>query len=214
MIGSQFVTLSYALEREPPPFEGNDIKYPESLVRYFLKQFTKRGDKVFDPFAGLGTTLFVAEEMRRVPFGVEQDERRHQWVAGQLEHWRNLLQGDSSKLSSYRFPKMDFSMTSPPFMQRHHKWNPLCGGNAAYAGYEAYLRGIQDIYRQLARLMKRGAIVVVHADNLPGRSYTPLVRDLSLAIGEVLRLETEIVVAWEGGPRSARHTHCLVFKVA
>jgi hypothetical protein len=212
LIGSQFVTLPYALEREPPPFEGNDIKYPEALVRHFLKQFTKRGDKVFDPFAGLGTTLFVAEEMRRIPYGIERDERRHQWVAGQLEHWRNLLQGDSNKLASYPFPKMDFSMTSPPYMQRHHRWNPLCEGNPAHAGYEAYLQGIQDIYRQLAGLMRRGGIVVVHADNLPGRSYTPLVRDLSLAIGTVLRLESEIIVAWKGGPRSNRHTHCLVFK--
>jgi hypothetical protein len=210
--GSQFVTLPYALKREPPPFEGNDIKYPEALVRHFLKQFTKRGDKVFDPFAGLGTTLFVAEEMRRIPYGIERDERRHQWVAGQLEHWRNLLQGDSNKLASYPFPKMDFSMTSPPYMQRHHRWNPLCDGNPAHAGYEAYLQGIQDIYRQLAGLMRRGGIVVVHADNLPGRSYTPLVRDLSLAIGTVLRLESEIIVAWKGGPRSNRHTHCLVFK--
>ena len=185
---------------------------PESLVRYFLKQFTKRGDKVFDPFAGLGTTLFVAEDMRRVPFGIERDERRHQWVAGQLGHWRNLLQGDSSKLASYPFPRMDFSMTSPPYMQRHHRWNPLCEGNPVHAGYEAYLQGIQDIYRQLGALMKRGGVVVVHADNLPGRSYTPLARDLSLAIGTVLRLETEIVVAWEGGPKNSRHTHCLVFK--
>ena len=110
----QFITLPYALEREPPPFEGNDIKYPEVLVRYFLQEFTKPGDKVFDPFTGLGTTLFVAEEMRRIPFGIEHNARRHQWVAGQLKNWPNLKYGDSAKLSSYRLPRMDFSMTSPP----------------------------------------------------------------------------------------------------
>ena len=43
----QFITLPYALEREPPPFEGNDIKYPEVLVRYFLQEFTQPGDTVF-----------------------------------------------------------------------------------------------------------------------------------------------------------------------
>ena len=37
MIDQQFITLPYALEREPPPFEGNDIKYPEALVRFFMK---------------------------------------------------------------------------------------------------------------------------------------------------------------------------------
>ena len=85
----QFIALPYGLEREAPPFEGNDIKYPEALVRHFLKQSTSPGDKVFDPFAGLGTTLFVAEEMRRIPFGVEHDARRHGWVAGQLTRWPN-----------------------------------------------------------------------------------------------------------------------------
>jgi hypothetical protein len=210
--GQQFVTLPYALERKAPPFESNDIKYPEALVRFFLRRFTRPGDKVLDPFAGLGTTLFVAEEMRRIPFGVERDIRRHQWVAGQLKHWRNLLHGDSRKLASFGLPKIDFSMTSPPYMPRNHRWNPLCAGNPVGAGYDSYLEDIQHIFRQVARIMKRGSIVVVQADNLPGRSFTPLVRDVSLAIGEVFRPKAEIVVAWEGGPRSMRHTHCLVFK--
>ena len=83
LIDQQFITLPYALEREAPPFEGNDIKYPEALVRLFLKKLTKPGNRVFDPFAGLGTTLFVAEEMRRIPFGIERDERRYRsgWPA-------------------------------------------------------------------------------------------------------------------------------------
>jgi DNA modification methylase len=208
----QFVTIPYALERAAPPFEGNDIKYPEALVRFFLKKFTRPGDKVLDPFTGLGTTLFVAEEMRRIPFGVERDERRHCWVASQLTHWSNLVHGDSRRLASYGFPKMDFAMTSPPYMPRHHRWNPLCEGNPARAGYEAYIKEMRGVFRQLARVMKRGSFIVVQADNMRERSFTPLVRDLSLAIAETFRPENEIVVAWEGGPRDFRHTHCLVFK--
>ena len=208
----QFITVAYALERAAPPFEGNDIKYPEALVRHFLKEFTRPGDKVFDPFAGLGTTMFVAEQMRRIPFGVEHDARRQQWVAGQLAHWGNLVHGDSAGLSSYRFPKMDFCMTSPPFMARHHKWNPLCAGNPANAGYDRYLGRMGHVFRQVAGRMKRNARIVVQADNLPGRSFTPLVRDLSTTIAETLRLEAEIVIAWEGGRDDYRHTHCLVFR--
>ena len=214
MTAQQFITLPYALEREAPPFEGNDIKYPETLVRHFLKEFTKPGSKVFDPFAGLGTTLFVAEEMRRIPFGVEHDLRRHLWVAGQLTHWANLVYGDSAELARYGFPKMDFCMTSPPFMARHHKWNPLCAGNPAHAGYDSYLKRIRRIYQQLARIMKRSGTIVVQADNLPGRSFTPLVRDLSTAISEVFRPEAEVIVAWDGGRKDYRHTHCLVFKAS
>lgn len=207
-----FITLPYKLEREPPPFEANAIKYPESLVRHFLKEFTRRGDRVFDPFTGLGTTLFVAEEMGRIPFGIEYDPKRYEWVAGQMQHWTNLVNGDSGKLSAMGFPKMDFCMTSPPYMPKHHKWNPLFGGNPAKGGYDVYLKQMRNIYRQVAEIMKKNATVIVQADNLPGRTYTPLVRDLSVAIGDILRLENEVIVAWKNAKPDYPHTHCLVFR--
>jgi hypothetical protein len=211
-----FITLPYGLERDPPPFETNAIKYPESLVRHFLKTYTKRGGKVFDPFAGLGTTVFVAEEMGRIPFGVEYDPKRYEWVAGQMEHWTNLANGDSGKLSRMAslmsWPKMDFCMSSPPFMQKNMKWNPLFAGNPAKGGYDIYLKQMRNIYRQVAGVMKKNATVIIQCDNLPGRVYTPLVRDLSVAIGGVLRLENEVIVAWKNAPKDYPHTHCLVFR--
>ncbi len=211
-----FITLSHRLERSAPPFEGNDIKYPESLVRYFLEHFTKRGDKVLDPFAGLGTTLFTVEEMGRIPYGVEYDTKRYEWVAGQLNNWQNLIHGDSAKLLSFDFPKMDFCMTSPPYMPAHHKWNPLSGGNPAHAGYDVYLKQMVKIYKNVHALMKRGSYVVVQVDNFRnGVHYTPLVRDISAALSGVLRLEQEVVVAWKNPPDPAsHHTHCLVFRKA
>jgi hypothetical protein len=214
LLGRDFITLPYALERPAPLFEGNDIKSPESLIRYFIKAFTAPGDRVFDPFAGLGTTLFVAEELRRIPFGVEFDLRRQQWVAGQLKHWANLVHGDSGRLSSFGLAKMDFVMTSPPFMPRHHTLNPLFGADPAHTGYDRYLKRMQHIFRQLALVMKRNGIVVVQVDNVQGRTYTPLVRDLSTTISRIFRLEGEIIVAWEGGRKDYRHTHCLVFKAS
>lgn len=210
-----FMTLPFKMEREPPPFEGQDIKYPESLVRYFLNAYTRPGDKVFDPFAGLGTTLFVAEELGRIPYGIENEPSRREWVAGQLEHWTHLIEGDSGELAGYGFPKMDFAMTSPPFMAKNHKWNPLYAGDPDYQGYEVYLRQMQVIFKQLAALMKRGAHIVIQADNLPGRTYTPLVRDLAIAMNAAdaaMRLDAEVIIAWEGGREDYRHTHCLVFK--
>ena len=214
-----FVTLPYALERAAPPFETNAIKYPESLVRHFLKRFTAPGDTVFDPFAGLGTTLFVAEALRRVPYGVEADRRRYEWTAGQLRHWQNLRHGDSAALGRFGFPPIDFCMTSPPFMRRGEAWNPLAPrqslGEPAKAGYAAYLRRLRTIVRRLAPLLRPKARVVVQVDNLPGsarRPYTPLVHDMAAAFGRALTLEEEIIVAWRGAPAGYAHTHCLVFR--
>jgi hypothetical protein len=207
-----FITLPYALERDPPPFEGPEIKYPESLVRYFLDKYTCAGDRVFDPFSGHGTTLFVAEEMHCIPFGFESNRQRFEWVAGQLEHWRNLVHGDSARLLHYGLPKMDFCMTSPPFMPRHHRWNPLFNGDPDKAGYDAYLTQMTYIYEQLSRLLKRNAYAVVQVDNLAGTVFTPLVWDIGKAIGEVMRLESEIIVSWKMAKKDYPHTHCLVFR--
>lgn len=214
MTHPSFITLPYTLERDPPPFEGNDIKYPEALVRHFLTAFTNKDDKVFDPFAGLGTTLFVAEEMGRKAYGIEADPLKQQWVAGQLDQWANLIYEDSFHVAKLGLPKMDFCMTSPPFMPNHHSWNPLFGGDPAKSGYPAYLRRMASIFANMQSIMKKGSKVVVQVDNIPGRSYTPLVRDLSLAISKSFKPEGETIVAWQDAPERYSHTHCLIFKKA
>ena len=213
-----FITLPFTLERDAPPFEANAVKYPESLVRYFLKAYTKRGQKVFDPFTGLGTTLFVAEETGRIPFGLEYDERRYEWVAGQLEHWNNMACGDALKLSriaaARRWPKLDFCMTSPPFMPKTDQWNPLSAGNPAKAGYDTYLRQMKQAFTQVSDLMKRSARIVVHVDDIPGRVFTPLARDISITLEKIpsLTLEADITIAWKNARKDYPCAHCLVFK--
>ena len=109
MAHEKFIKLPWKLERTAPPFEGNEIKSPESLSRYILQNYSKRGDKIFDPFVGLGTSLFVGEEMGRIPFGVEAEEQKFQWVAGQLENWTHVIHGDAAKLDKYKLPKMDLN---------------------------------------------------------------------------------------------------------
>lgn len=48
-----------------------DVHFPQALVRTVLAEFTAPGDLILDPFAGYGTTLVVAEQMRRDAVGVE-----------------------------------------------------------------------------------------------------------------------------------------------
>jgi hypothetical protein len=211
-----FLTLSSTVERDPPPFEDNDISYPDAIPRHFIGRFTKPGARVFDPFAGLGTTLFVAEEMKRIPYGIEWDRRRHEWVAGQLEHWTNLVRGDAARAAALGFPQMDFSISSPPYMPASYKANPLCAGNPAQAGYANYLKRLGYIYARVARLLKRNAHLAIHLDNIPGRVFTPLVRDVGLSVSKAcagtLRLENETVIAWKNPRPDWFHTHVLIFR--
>lgn len=45
--------------------------FPESLPEWFIKLFTNQGDVVLDPFAGSGTTLYVANKLLRKSVGFE-----------------------------------------------------------------------------------------------------------------------------------------------
>jgi len=166
MSHEKLIKLPWKLEREAPHFEVNDIKFPESFAQHILKKYTKAGSKVFDPFAGLGTTLFVAEEMKRIPFGIEAEERKHAWVAGQLENWTHLIHDDAANIAKYNFPKMDLVLTSPPYMPKHHKWNPLFGGNPKHAGYDKYLKRMSLIFSRMKKIMKKNTPLILQLDNI------------------------------------------------
>ncbi len=191
----------------------NDVRYSESLVEYFLRQFTQENDVIFDPFAGFGTTLLVAESMKRIPFGLEFDERRVWYVQALLKNPDNLIKGDARQLPSYNLPAFDFSMTSPPYMGKYDRENPLTAYTTQGNGYEAYLQDIRDIYLQVKQIMKPNARVVIEVSNLKGASgLTTLAWDIGRAVAQVLHFEGEVIVGWEDGYSSGyNHSYCLIY---
>lgn len=207
-----FLTLPFTLERDPPPFEGNDICYSWSIPRYFINRYSKKGDRVLDPFAGLGTTLFVAEELGRVPYGVEAERERFEWTAGQVENWQNVFHEDSAKIAQLGLPKMDLCVTSPPFMPIDHDWNPLYSGNPVHAGYPKYLARMRYIFSEIEKVMKKNALLVVHLDNLRRRRFTPLIWDVGQAIAQSFRLENDVVIRWDNPPDDYPYAQCLIFR--
>ncbi len=213
MSHQKLIKLPWKLERAAPNFEGNDIKSPEGLIRHILKKYTKRGHKIFDPFVGLGTTMFVAEEMGRIPFGIEAEQQKYEWVAGQLENWTHLIHDDAAKIARYNLPKMDLVITSPPYMPRHHKWNPLFSGDPAKAGYQRYLKQLRLIFSKIQPIMKANAKLVIQADNLHhGPKFTPLVHDIAETLSRDFIQIDETKVLWTKPKPDYPFTQYLVFK--
>jgi site-specific DNA-methyltransferase (adenine-specific)/site-specific DNA-methyltransferase (cytosine-N4-specific) len=59
--------------------------FPASLPEWFIKLFTKEGDTVLDPFMGSGTTLVVAQRMRRNATGIEIMPRYYQAAKSKIK---------------------------------------------------------------------------------------------------------------------------------
>ena len=51
--------------------KNHSAAFPEALPEWFIKLFTKEQDTVLDPFMGSGTTLIVANRMKRNSIGID-----------------------------------------------------------------------------------------------------------------------------------------------
>lgn len=196
----------------PPAFQDDDVRYPESLVEHFLREYTQAGDTVLDPFAGYGTTLIVAERMGRVPFGVEINAEKAGYVRSKLARPENLIQGDARLLAEMGLPAIDFSMTSPPYTSMDDQDDPFSDYRSKSRGYAAYLRDMRNVYAQLRSKMKPAGIVVLEIANIKrnGR-VTLLAWDVAQEISQVLRFEGEVVVCWDQYGYGYDHSYCLVY---
>jgi len=157
--------------------------------------------------------MFIEEELNRVPYGIEFESQKHQWVAGQLENWTHLIHDDAARLEKYNFPKMDLVLTSPPYMPRHHKYNPLYGGDPKYAGYDQYLKRMGFIFKKIGGVMKKNAPLIIHVDNLQhGKTFTPLVRDIANTLDKNFIQTGETIVQWKNSKPDYPQTQFLIFK--
>ncbi len=196
----------------PAGFEGDDIRYSESLVEHFLKEYTQPGDTVLDPFAGYGTTLLVAERLGRIPFGIEFTEQKVNFARSRLSRPEHLIHGDSRFLAAIDLPLMDFSMTSPPYMAIGDLDDPFTDYKVKGQGYAAYLRDIRTIYGQLRQHMKPAATIVLEVANLKmDGKVTTLAWDVAQEISAVLRFEGEVVVCWDRYGYGYDHSYCLIY---
>lgn len=207
-----FIQLPFKRENPVSDEDSDEDKFPESFPRYFIQNLTKQGDKVFDPFIGHGTTAIVAEELGRIPYGIEADDLRYEFCEGLIENWENLRCCDALEMNTQKFPKMDFCVTSPPFMAINHNWNPLYEGDPAFGSYHDYLRKMDAIFKELKSVMKKNALIVVHADNVEGRVFTPLVRDFSVLISEHIKPVGEMVIEWEKPMENYPISRALIFR--
>jgi site-specific DNA-methyltransferase (adenine-specific) len=65
--------------------KNHSAAFPEELPEWFIKLFTKEHDTVLDPFMGSGTTVVVANRMKRHSIGIEIKPEYFKMVKDQMK---------------------------------------------------------------------------------------------------------------------------------
>jgi len=170
------------------------------------------GQVVFDPFAGYGTTLLIAEEMGRVGYGIEFSKQKANYVQGLLEHPEHLIYGDSRKLAEYDLPRIDLCLTSPPYTNQNDTENPFVDYRQKGFDYSSYLQEMGNIFSQVSQKMKPSTHLVIEASNLKKNGQvTTLAWDIAREVSQILHFEGEIVIGWDEYGYGYNHSYCLVF---
>lgn len=215
VIEKSWFTLPNKLKKIP--FKGRtDMRYPDEFAEKMILSFTKPKDKIFDPFAGFGTTLLAAQRLGRIGIGIEYDKDRYDYVNKRLKAPNKIIRGDAVKMKSYNLPKFDFCLTSPPYMRSYDRENPFANYTKA-GSYSEYLKTIYNIYSQIKLVMKKNSTIVVEVSNTfgKGRSMTPLAWDVAKEISKVFFLEREIIYCVKEGklvPNLSNHSYCLILR--
>lgn len=138
----------------PAPFSFQDV------ARH-IKFFTKEGDKVLDPFLGVGSSLKACAFEDRIGYGIELNQkyaslselRIEQEVPEFFKYKKNqtIIQGDCIKqIKKFEDNYFDFLITSPPYWNiletRDHKANERVVKNldTKYSEDESDLGNIDD----------------------------------------------------------------------
>jgi DNA modification methylase len=199
----------------PARFRHEDVRYADSLVEFCINKFTEKGQFVFDPFAGFGTTLLIAEEMGRIGYGIEYSKQKADYVHGLLEHPERLIHGDSRNLLEYDLPQLDLCLTSPPYTNQGDDENPFVDYRKKGFDYPSYLQEMGSIFSQVSQKMSPSGHVVVEASNLKKNGQvTTLAWDIARELAQIFHFQGETVFCWDKYGYGYNHSYCLVFSKA
>ena len=196
----------------PSRFRHEDVRASENMLEVFINKFTEPGQIVFDPFAGFGTTLLVAEKLGRSGYGIEYSQPKADYVSGLLAHPEHLIRGDSRNLREYDLPPIDLCLTSPPYTNRSDTENPFVDYRQKGFDYLSYLQEMGNIFSQVAEKMNPPGHVVIEASNLKkDGQVTTLAWDIAGEVSKIFRFEGETVICWDRYGYGYNHSYCLVF---
>lgn len=99
--------------------------FPVKLAERIIKMYSKEKDSVLDPFAGIGTTIIAAQNLKRHAVGIELNPKFFNIAERWLDENRGLFGGECQQkiinddcrnlLKYVKKEKIQVTVTSPPY---------------------------------------------------------------------------------------------------
>ncbi len=170
--------------------------FPAEIPRRLIKLFSFHGERVLDPFGGVGTSAMTAVELGRHAVSVDQNEayvQRAQSEQAKLNgsgHMMDVRLGDArTALTDIPDDSVGLAVTSPPY------WNKADYGDGEanlgnISSYPSFIRSLRPVFEEVFRLLAPGrkfgvvtANVNQHTEH--GLLTFPLATDLVVLLREV-----------------------------
>lgn len=207
LTGKEWIKFTKSWIIVHPKTRGKNVvkhpaKYPEELVDEFITFFTKKGDIVFDPFLGVGSTIVSAETNDRKGIGIEINEDFANISKSRVSDSAKILIGDVRKeLNKIQKESVDFIMTSPPYWNilskrrgnsdSQHSKREKEGLQLTYSNklddlsnilnYDDFLKELVKIFNRMSRVLKNKKYMVIVIQNFRNSdgNYHTLAWDLA-----------------------------------
>lgn len=214
---------------------------PPQLCADLIKIFTKKGQLVLDPLAGVGGTLLGAALCDRKAIGIELNPK---WAniykqVCDLEHLEEypFIVGDANDKLKYILPNsIDFVLTDVPYwiMDQVTKTRSSATRISNLSKFneknlqtkEEWLREMKDIFVKVAKTLKKnGYMAVFIGDMYRGKEYHFLAGELAKTISEINEFTLKSDIIWHDDSKtlhiygypfayipSVIHQHILIFR--
>lgn len=184
------------------------IAFPPKVVERLIKEYSKKEEVVFDPFAGFGTTIMVAKKLGRKAFGTEIENELIEFAKNKFKV--DLIKKSAFDLDYRNFPKIDLCIFSPPY------WGPALGEET----YEGYLEKIKRLVVKIKNRMNKNARLIVLIQNYQtDNGLLTLAWDIGNKIKEVIKFKQDVIwcIDRKNSKRdmvheAADHHYCLVYQ--
>lgn len=208
-----FNALASDLKEEKAISEDSELHpatYSPTMISEYVKFFTKEGQAVLDPFAGIGSTLVACKRTGRIGYGIELNSKYFNVIKKRVPEFQNNIYNDDCRnIDKLKLPKINFSISSPPYWDmlnrstdNFKKQRKEKGFDVNYSDslldlgniddYNVFLNEVCSVYLKMYDILEDGAYIVIIVKNIKkgGKMY-PLAWDMARLLGEKYVLKDE-----------------------